>query len=36
LTPMQMQSVFDIVETNLGKASAEPMRKILDNLTKRQ
>jgi hypothetical protein len=24
------------VETNLGKASAEPMRKILDNLTKRQ
>lgn len=36
LTPMQMQSLFDIVETNLGKASAEPMRKILDNLTKRQ
>lgn len=35
LTPAQMQALFNIVETNLGKAAADPMRKILADLTKK-
>ena len=36
LTPVQMRAAFDIMEGRFGKATADPMRKVLDDLTNRQ